>query len=348
MLTSEILQKLAPSTPKAKRDRFLPFLNDALPRYEINTELRIAAFLATVVFESAYLRTTKEYRATKPGKVKNLQDKYWSTGFYGRGLIQTTHERNYAAFDRYVSDRPEVFGEDFFFLDNPSLLEEPRWAVESACFFWKNNNLNKYADKGQFFAIQGITNKGNAAKEALEYPTRLKLYDLALRHLPSDFTISEDAPDQPEIEIAPQRPPTQTETLERIKEKLGINDPVLDPVETDQPKEFIVAGSVNLPQGTGGTEKSKGWSWKLPTLGTIVMLVTSTIQSFVETGYLNAKEVGDKLFVFLTVNYKYAAYVLVAAIFYLIVKKILSYVPTIIEAVTAAAPGLDAVRFKQK
>src|SRR5688572_12274528 len=85
LITSELLKKLAPRTPVAKRDRFLPYLQEACPRYHIDTELRVAAFLATVCFESDYFKTTKEYRATRPGKVKALQDKYWDTGFYGRG-----------------------------------------------------------------------------------------------------------------------------------------------------------------------------------------------------------------------------------------------------------------------
>jgi putative chitinase len=166
----ETLKRLAPRTPAHKRDRFVPFLEEACKRYEIDTELRLAAFLATICFESDYFKTTKEYRATKPGRAKTLQDKYWNTGFYGRGLIQLTHERNYRAFSEAMhktSIERVATGE---FIAFPEQVAEPKWAVESACWFWQSNNLNKYADKGQFFQVQGLVN-----------PTRLKLYDIALR-----------------------------------------------------------------------------------------------------------------------------------------------------------------------
>lgn len=64
-------------------------------------DLRLVAyFLATIYWETARtFRPISEMRA-KPGtKVRALQDRYWSSGYYGRGYVQITWEKNYAKFD---------------------------------------------------------------------------------------------------------------------------------------------------------------------------------------------------------------------------------------------------------
>jgi putative chitinase len=173
-----------------------------MPRYGIVTELQVAAFLATIVFESGYLRYTAEIRATKPGKIKSLQDKYWDSDFYGRGLIQLTKEPNYRAFAAHLKgliiadaaingNQAKVYPNPVVF---PDSVATPELAVISACWYWQEHGLNKYADKGQFFAIQGLVNRGNAKKQAIDYPNREKLFNLALRILPDDFSFAPLAP----------------------------------------------------------------------------------------------------------------------------------------------------------
>lgn len=66
---------------------------------------QIAYLLATIKHETAgTFQPIKEYRA-KSGKAKAQQDKYWSTGFYGRGYIQLTWEANYQKFG--IAKTPE-------------------------------------------------------------------------------------------------------------------------------------------------------------------------------------------------------------------------------------------------
>jgi putative chitinase len=212
-----ILQKLAPLTKKPLRDRFVPFLEEACKRYEINTELRLAAFLATICFESNYFRATVEGRITNPRnaaqvRAKKYQDKYWHTGFYGRGLIQLTHEGNYEAFDKDCGKRSSTYFSGPDFVKNPEKVAEPEWAVESACWYWQTHKLNSYADKGKFAAIQGLVNRGDANKRALDLDKREKLYTTALRAIPDDFS---PAPNESAIkpsEAAPAIPdPPKTE-----------------------------------------------------------------------------------------------------------------------------------------
>ena len=104
---------------------------------------------------------------------------------------------------------------------------------------------------------------------------------------------------------------------------------------------------INAPKDTGGTDKVKGYSWKLPALGTIATFVISTVESLVNKGYFDAKDVGEKLYVFFVVNWRYAVYLGIAAIGYLVVKKVLSYIPPVIEAVSESHPDLKAIKFKR-
>lgn len=115
------------------------------------------------------------------------------------------------------------------------------------------------------------------------------------------------------------------------------------PDTVEVPKHTEIAA----PKDTGGTDKVKGYSWKLPALGTIATFVISTVESLVNKGYFDAKDVGEKLYVFFVVNWRYAVYLGIAAISYLAIKKILSYVPPVIEAVSESHPDLKAIKFKR-
>lgn len=121
--------------------------------------------------------------------------------------------------------------------------------------------------------------------------------------------------------------------------------PSITPETLPDTVEVPKYSEINAPKDTGGTDKVKGYSWKLPALGTIATFVISTVESLVNKGYFDAKDVGEKLYVFFVVNWRYAVYLGIAAIGYLVVKKVLSYIPPVIEAVTEAAPDLQAVRF---
>jgi putative chitinase len=193
-ITPELLKAIAPLSPTNKRDRFVPFLNEALPRYGIVSEFQVAAFLATACFESMYFQATKEGHARVGSKARAYQDKYWSTGFYGRGIFQTTHRANYLKLGQTLKASGVVDNENLF-VEHPELLEQPKWAVESACVYWTDNKLDRYARQGLkgFFALQGTVNKGNPNKEALGYPERLAIYETARRVMPDDFNLSNSA-----------------------------------------------------------------------------------------------------------------------------------------------------------
>ncbi len=236
-LTSAILQKIAPQTKAELRDRFLPYLNEALPRYGIINELQVAGFLATAAFESQYFQKTKEGKArpSNPIWIK-YQSKYWHTNFMGRGIFQTTHEKNYRTFGQKMKKKGLVEDSEIF-VKHPELLEQPRWAVESACEYWETNHLDTYARQGfkGFSALQGKVNKGSAAKVAHDYGNRLIVYERTRLALPDDFKLDSAASSTPTAtkETAVQsspldepsasaEPPTNTVIMDGVQPYNGV------------------------------------------------------------------------------------------------------------------------------
>lgn len=154
MLDENSLKKILPcSTPKI-RSIYLPLLIKYMTQYEINTKLRISAFIAQIGHESGSLVYTKELASgdAYEGR-KDLGNVQKGDGrkYKGRGLIQITGRNNYSSIS-------SAFGIDF--LSNPELLEQPEYAVKSACWWWKTHGLNELSDRGEFLKITKVINGG--------------------------------------------------------------------------------------------------------------------------------------------------------------------------------------------
>lgn len=184
---------------------WLEQLNTVLPRYNINTKQRVAAFIAQVAHESgefkfvvenlnysasALQKVFKKYFPTadlanqyarKPEKIANRTyanrmgngDEASGDGFKyrGRGLIQITGKNNYRECSQFI------FKDDRL-LDDPSYLETKEGALESACWYWTANNLNAIADKGD---TELLTKRINGGHNGLS--DREEKYAKALKHL---------------------------------------------------------------------------------------------------------------------------------------------------------------------
>lgn len=85
---------------------------------------QIAYILATIHHESydwrhnVYYALLKEYRASNRNpRIKRLQDRYWGSGYYGRGLIQITWKTNYQKAQKLTGqplvDNPDILLEDY-------------------------------------------------------------------------------------------------------------------------------------------------------------------------------------------------------------------------------------------
>jgi putative chitinase len=178
-ITSQQLLQILPNAGN-QADVFASALNLAMDRYQINTQLRIAAFIAQVGHESGQFRHVRELGGNQylskydTGTLaKRLGNTPEADGdgqkFRGRGLIQIT------GYDNYLACSKSLFGDDRL-LRTPELLEQAEWAAASAAWFWDSRRLNELADVGRFEAITRRINGGtNGLAE------REKFYQRALK-----------------------------------------------------------------------------------------------------------------------------------------------------------------------
>ena len=151
---------------------YVEWLNTYCPKFEIDTPLRLAAFLAQIGHESGRFRYVEEIasgRAYEGRKDLGNTQKGDGMRFKGRGLIQITGRANYTEMSKDL-------GIDF--VSEPWLLKEPEFAVMSACWFWDKRKLNALADEESF---RTITKKINGGYNGLE--DREKLYAKCKRML---------------------------------------------------------------------------------------------------------------------------------------------------------------------
>jgi putative chitinase len=89
--------------------------------------------------------------------------------YRGRGLIQLTGKENYTWFAASLEISVQEAAE---------YLETFEGAAQSACWFWENNSLNKWADAGDIVKMTKIINGGTIGLE-----DRKKHYEHALHIL---------------------------------------------------------------------------------------------------------------------------------------------------------------------
>jgi len=177
-------------------------MTEILPKYEIDTPERIAAFIAQCAHESRNFtvleenlnysaaaleavftkyfrdRSSKAY-ARKPEAIANvvyanrMGNGSEKTGdgwrFRGRGIIQLTGCNNYTAFGESIGkDTDQVI----------KYVQTKEGALESACWYWNSRNINKAADAKDIVKITKLINGGTIGLE-----DRKKHYEHALEVL---------------------------------------------------------------------------------------------------------------------------------------------------------------------
>lgn len=200
-LTVEQVKQLIPRNKYPTK--WCDALNLILPKYEIDTPERVAAFIAQCAHESLDFTVLKEnlhYRAAtlqkvfpkyfptpevaieyanQPEKIANRVyanrmcngDEHSGDGYQycGRGLIQLTGKENYTKFAADVEMKMEVA---------IPYLETFEGALESACWYWKEHNLNSIADEQDMVTL---TRRINGGTNGLD--DRINRYDEALKIL---------------------------------------------------------------------------------------------------------------------------------------------------------------------
>lgn len=168
-MTEEQLRKITPHVSEENIKIYTPLLNKWMPYYSINTKLRQAAFIAQILHETEDFKYTEEIASGEKYDTGRLAIKLGNTPqrdgdgerYKGCGCIMITGRANYAAASKGL-------GVDF--VSHPKLLKEPRYAVQSACWWWTTHGLNALADKKDFKAITKKINGGkNGEKDREEY-----------------------------------------------------------------------------------------------------------------------------------------------------------------------------------
>jgi len=171
-------------------DHWYEALEQLLDDYEINTSLRIAHFIAQCAHESGNFVFIKENLNYKAASLQKIFAKYFPTAelaqqyankperianriyasrmgngneqsgdgyrYCGRGLIQLTGKDNYTFFAGSLAISVEEASE---------YLATFEGAAQSACWFWEQNNLNRFADAND---VKGLTRAINGGYIGLD------------------------------------------------------------------------------------------------------------------------------------------------------------------------------------
>ena len=228
-------------------DGWVDAMNEVFPKYEINTNRRVAAFLAQCGHESGGWRTFSENLnysakaldavfgkyfkkagrdaddyARQPEKIANVVyanrmdngDTASGDGwrYRGRGPIQLTGKHNYAKF----SDDMDVDA-----VNNPDMVSDDKEvALMSAIWYWNSNNLNRYADSGD---IKTLTKRINGGYIGLE--DRIHHWEMCLEALGEDVEThhGDDEDDSFDLDdIGVLRKGARGEGVKMMQEALGI------------------------------------------------------------------------------------------------------------------------------
>jgi putative chitinase len=180
-------------------------LQAACDKYQINTPLRVAAFLATCGVECARLTALVENMNYSAAGLESNFGKYFTAAeisdfankppmianrvyanrngngseasgdgwkFRGRAVIGITGRTNYTLC---------ALGIDLDLINHPELLEQDANAAMAGAWYWWNRKLNALADAGNFLGLSKAVNLGSSTAKGTpgSYSERLALYTAA-------------------------------------------------------------------------------------------------------------------------------------------------------------------------
>ena len=166
-------------------------MEEVLPKYEITTPERVAGFIAQTGHESGGYKTLTENLNYSSDALNKIFPKYFvkagrdatayhrqpekianviyagrmangdtASGdgwrFRGGGILQLTGRENYTNFGKSVGMTAE---------QATDYVRTPKGAIESACWFWKTNGLNKYCDSNDILTMTKRINGGTIGLE---------------------------------------------------------------------------------------------------------------------------------------------------------------------------------------
>lgn len=201
MVETEALKRILPNCKDPETWAFE--LSVVLPNFDIDGKRRVASFLSQVGHESAHLNILSENLNYSADGLRKIFGKYfpddktaaryarqpkWIASrvyanrmgngneqsmdgwkYRGRGILQVTGKSNYERCSDFLF-------QDDRLVQDPDLLLQPNYAIMSACWFWKANRLNDYADD-----VRRTTRIVNGGYHGLA--DRQAIYDRAMEYL---------------------------------------------------------------------------------------------------------------------------------------------------------------------
>lgn len=150
-ISSELLKKIFPNVKPDRANELLPFINQYLKEFKMNTCEERIMFFSQIAEETDNLGLLTE---EKSGWASS------NSKYKGRGMFQLTGSRNYKKFGEYCKSLKD----DIDFVNDPEKINNPKYAVLSAFWYWEVNNCKKYSSKlteENMLKIAKITNCGS-------------------------------------------------------------------------------------------------------------------------------------------------------------------------------------------
>jgi len=233
---------------------WLELLNTVLPKYEITTPQRVAAFLAQTSHESGGYRVLSENLNYSEVQLNKIFKKYFTTvsaadyakqpdkianhvyadrmgngpaesgdgwKYRGGGLIQLTGKDNYLKFAKKLGMTADELIKH---------IRTNKGALEAACLFWNDKGCSAFADNAD---ILGMTKKINGGTNGLE--DRKRIYDLAIKVL----TGKDDSKDPKDSVKLPVKIGDRNNVVKLVQKALNApDDGVFGPTTLMEVKRF--------------------------------------------------------------------------------------------------------------
>ena len=188
---------------------------EVLPKYDITTPERVAAFLGncrtetnwTVLEENLNYGAKYLYENLNPKKIRfptyedalkverqaekianiiymvgrSLLDPQAGDGwkYRGRGLIQLTFK------DNYLKASKAIYGDDRLVTNPDMVAKDKSTAIHTAAWYFKRTNVNAWADKQDWGNCRSITNAGRPGVD----PSKIHGYETAVKHQKTAYDV---------------------------------------------------------------------------------------------------------------------------------------------------------------
>lgn len=168
-ITETQIRRVMPNAQNERVKEFVKSFNEWCDTFGITTPIRVAMYVAQVAHETGELKWLEEIASGKQyeGR-KDLGNTQPGDGvrFKGRGYLQCTGRRNYQSY----KDSGYCVGD---LMAHPEWLSKQPGCQKASMWFWKKNNLNRWADADDAVGLSKRINGGTNGMAQRLYYTRV-------------------------------------------------------------------------------------------------------------------------------------------------------------------------------